>query len=168
MKNFILLLSISFSFFTNAQSLPDIKIMNEKGKMVPRDSFLKADKITVINFWANWCNPCKKEMIEINRIRVENDFKNIQFISISIDEFKDIEAAKTFFKTNKIPWKLYFDTKKEFFMKLLEITENSSTAIPISIVLDKKGNIVSFHSGFEQETYKADLLEDIHMIESGN
>ena len=122
----------------------------------------------ILNFWANWCNPCKKEMIEINRIRVENDFKNIQFISISIDEFKDIEAAKTFFKTNKIPWKLYFDTKKEFFMKLLEITENSSTAIPISIVLDKKGNIVSFHSGFEQETYKADLLEDIHMIESGN
>ena len=168
MKNFILLLSISFSFFTNAQSLPDIKIMNDKGKMVSIDSFLKIDKITVINFWANWCTPCKKEMLEIKRIRVEDDFKNIQFISISIDQLKDVEAAKTFFKTNKLPWKLYLDTKNEFFMKVLEITENTSTAIPISIVIDKKGNIVSFHSGFDQETYKTGLLEDIHMVESDN
>jgi peroxiredoxin len=164
MKKIIFIFFCLLSWHGNTQSLPDFQIVNASGKIVTRDSILKAKKITVINFWASWCAPCKEEMREINRFRVEQEYKNIQFVSISIDEAKGVDAAKTWFKTNKLPWKLYFDTNKVLFNKILEITENTSTAIPISIVLDENGTLRAYHSGFDLESYKLELLEDIRNI----
>jgi hypothetical protein len=67
---------------------------------------------------------------------------------------------------NKCSWNLYFDTKQDLFNKVLKITENTSTAIPVTIVLDKSGQIVSFNSGFDQQTYKEELVRIIEQIEN--
>ena len=147
-----------------SQNLPGFQAKNTAGKAVDRDSILRSNKVTVINFWATWCSPCKQEMREINRLTTLPEFSGVQFISVSIDEQKDIEAAKAWFKTNKFSWKLYLDPGKDLFSKVLAVTENTSTAIPISIVIDHNGLIVGYHTGFDIEKYKSELLLDLEYI----
>ncbi|MEY3049405.1 MAG: hypothetical protein RL365_1443 [Bacteroidota bacterium] len=146
--------------------LPEFSIKNLKGKTVTKDSLTSIGKITVLNFWASWCAPCKEEMREISRIKSEIEFENVVFLSVSIDKDEAVVNAKEWFKMNKCSWNLYFDTKQDLFNKVLNITENTSTAIPVTIVLDKSGQIVSFNSGFNQETYKEELLQIIKQIEN--
>jgi len=166
MKYFLLL----FVFFTTvlsveAQSLPEFEIKNVKNAKVTRDSILIANKVTVVNFWANWCAPCKEEMMEIKKIQSLPEFKDIQFISISIDKKEDIENAKSwFFKNNKSTWRLYFDSEKSLFKQILTLTNNSSSSIPVCLVINYNGELVSFHQGFDQQKYKDELLEDIKSI----
>ncbi len=165
MKSLILILSICICSITFGQSLPEFQIKNSKNVKVTKDSILKAGKITVINFWADWCAPCKEEMNEIKRIKSELEFKNIQFISISIDRKEDIEKAKAWFSKNKFSWKLYLDPEKTLFNQILKITDNSSSSIPVCLVIDKNGELVSFHQGFDRNKYKEELLEDINSIQ---
>jgi len=148
-----------------APELPQFNIKNLKNQSVNKDSLLKQGKITVLNFWASWCAPCKEEMREISRIKSDVEFENIVFLSVSIDKDEAVANAKNWFKSNKCSWNLYFDTKQDLFNKVLTATENTSTAIPVTIVLDKSGQIVSFNAGFEQETYKEELVRIIKEIE---
>jgi hypothetical protein len=50
------------------------------------------------------------------------------------------------------------------FNKVLAVTENTSTAIPITIVIDQNGLIVGYHTGFDIEKYKSELLLDLEYI----
>jgi cytochrome c biogenesis protein CcmG/thiol:disulfide interchange protein DsbE len=165
MKTTILFTYLFLSSFTYTQELPDFEIYNTKGAKVTKDTFLKSSKITVLNFWASWCLPCQEEMREISRIKSQDEFKNVQFISVTIDAQNGVENAKKIFKNNKYPWKLYIDTKMDLFNKVLAVTENTGTAIPISIVINEKGIIMAYHIGFDIETYKEDLINDIKLIE---
>ena len=144
--------------------LPDFTIYNVKNKAVTKDSFLAPGKVIVLNFWASWCNPCKTEMLEIKRIKAEKEFNDVQFISVSIDKETDTPNAKKWFKDKKCNWPLYFDPKSELLNKILTLTENTSTAIPITLVITKEGEIFSLHQSFDIETYRTELLEDINSI----
>ena len=166
MKTTILFTCLFLSSFTYTQELPDFQILNVKGNKVTKDSFLSSGKIIVLNFWASWCKPCQEEMREISRIKSQDEFKNVQFISVTIDAQDGVENAKKIFKNNKYPWKLYIDTKQDLFNKVLAVTENTGTAIPISIVINEKGLIMGYHIGFDLETYKEDLINDIKLIEN--
>ena len=146
-------------------NLPDFSIKNSKGKVVTKDSITNSGKITVLNFWASWCGPCKEEMLEISRIKSDGEFENVVFVSVSIDNDEAVVNAKDWFKRNKCSWNLYFDTKQDLFNKVLTATENTSTAIPVSIVINKSGQIVSFITRFAQETYKEELVRIIKEIE---
>jgi len=148
-----------------APELPQFNIKNLKNQSVNKDSLLKQGKITVLNFWASWCDPCKLEMLEISQICKENEFQNVQFVSVTIDNAEGVNKAKTWFKKNKCSWSLYIDTQQDFFNKVLTATDNTSTAIPVCIVIDKQGRIKSFNTGFERDTYKEELLEVIRQIE---
>lgn len=159
---FVCLLLNSITFL--AQSLPDFVVINSKGNYVNKDSILLSNEVIVLNFWATWCSPCKQEMREISKLKLLEEFKGVRFISVSIDELKDNQAAITWFKTNKFSWSLYFDNNKDLFNKILSVTENTSTAIPITIVIDKNGIIVGYHTGFDIEKYKSELLLDLEYI----
>ncbi len=165
MKNLVLIFTICICSITFGQSLPEFQIKNSKNVKVTKDSILKANKVTVINFWATWCIPCREEIMTINKIISEPEFKDIQFISISIDKKEDIEKAKAWFLKNKLKWNLYLDPEKTLFTEILKLTDNSSTSIPVCLVIDKYGNLISFHQGFDNSTFKEELLKDINSIQ---
>lgn len=157
------LVIIWFSGYVNAQNLPEFDIYNVSGEKVIKDSILKTGKITMINFWATWCPNCIMEMMEINKLLKE--FNNVQFISVNIDSLDFKSGAKAFFDKRKYMWPLFLDPKKDFYSKVLEVTENTDLSLPMSIVISKTGQIKSLRNGFNQENFKAQLNEDIKVAE---
>ena len=73
---------------------PDFEFKNHKGGTTKLSS-LKG-KIVYVDIWAVWCAPCRIEIPYLKKL--EEDFKNqnIDFVSISIDELKDVKKWKKF------------------------------------------------------------------------
>jgi len=71
----------------DGKEMPEIKLKNPEGKEIALSS-LKG-KLVLIDFWASWCGPCRKE--NPNVVRLYNAYKNkgFEIYSVSLDEEKD-------------------------------------------------------------------------------
>lgn len=112
---------------------PDFTFQNEKGKTVHLDK-LKG-KITLIDFWASWCGPCRKEIPNVKKYYAGYKDKGVQFLSVSIDAKKD--AWTKALKEEQMTWLQGWtpDSGKTV------LNTYQFNGIPFLILLDKKGNI---------------------------
>ena len=112
---------------------PEFTFLNEKGKTVSINK-LKG-KIIVLDFWASWCGPCRKEIPHVKKYYEEYKNKGVQFISVSIDAKKD--AWTKALKEEQMPWLQGWapNSGKEV------LNTYQFNGIPFLILLDKKGNI---------------------------
>ncbi|MBP9984636.1 MAG: TlpA family protein disulfide reductase, partial [Prevotella sp.] len=59
-------------------------------------------KIFLVDFWASWCVPCRKEIPNLKNIYAANSKKGLEIISVSID--KNEAAWKKALEKEKLPW----------------------------------------------------------------
>ncbi len=87
----------------------------------------------IINFWASWCEPCKKEVELLNSLN--KNVKNLKIVGISImDTFSD---ANNFLNTQKVNYENYFDENLislDYFISI--------NSIPVTFLMDKSNNII--------------------------
>ena len=63
-------------------------------------------QVTLIDFWATWCAPCKKELPNLKEIYAEYHPHGLEIVSIGLDEEDRLDAAKEFIQENDLPWML--------------------------------------------------------------
>lgn len=61
--------------------------MNDMGEVTPS---LYRDKVVLVNFWASWCGPCRREQPGLSRLWEEYRERGVQFIGV---DFRDDRAA---------------------------------------------------------------------------
>ena len=90
-------------------------------------------KLIIINFWATWCAPCKREMPSLDRLYQNNNFKNLEIFAINVEE-TNIQKAKSFFTALDIKkLEVFFDYNLNF------VNEFKLRGIPTTILINKKG-----------------------------
>ena len=95
----------------------------------------------VINFWATWCLPCKKELPDLNLLSLKLQKYKIHVITVSIDK-KNTKDQLLFLKNNDAYHLSSFFDKKMNLYKALKLR-----GIPTTILVNKSGLIVSKHEG---------------------
>jgi thiol-disulfide isomerase/thioredoxin len=90
-------------------------------------------KLVIINFWATWCAPCKKEMPSLDKLYQNKNFKNLQVLAVNIEKPNPIKVKK-FFKTLNIKnLKIFFDSE-------FKLTKTFKLrGVPTTILINKKG-----------------------------
>ena len=91
-------------------------------------------KLIIINFWATWCAPCKKEMPSLDNLYEKNNFKNLEVFAVNMEQ-PNIEKTKKFFSDLNIKkLQIYFDKNLNF------VKEFKLRGVPTTILINKNGD----------------------------
>ena len=118
-------------------------IFSEKTEVLPKPLILDANEkmveigydedILIINFWATWCAPCKKEMPSLNSLAQNMKYENIQIITIASGR-NSKEAIDGFFDDNNlVNLKKYRDPRGRIAVKY------GVTALPTTVAVNSTG-----------------------------
>ena len=117
--------------------MPDFTLATPEGEQLSVMSLVKASKMTIIDFWASWCEPCRKEMPMLRQLMQDNQPKGLNIVGISIDN--DSTAWKKAIADLKMGWTQLSDLKGKDSApaKAFRITY-----IPFTVVVDSTGTIL--------------------------
>ena len=91
-------------------------------------------RVILVNLWATWCAPCRREMPELARLQKELGSGQFEVVAISVDR-KGAEASAAFLKeTGADNLKLYIEPSSAIVNSLQAI------GLPATLLLDRKGN----------------------------
>ena len=89
-------------------------------------------KPLVVNFWARWCPPCRKEISELVKLQSEFGGRGLTVLGIAVEE--DPAAVKEFAMAYDVNYPLVVDKKKAIW--LMQTLGNGSTGLPFTLLLD--------------------------------
>ncbi|MGH1479276.1 MAG: TlpA family protein disulfide reductase [Geminicoccales bacterium] len=72
-----------FAVHKTPRPIPVVQFQNEKGETRSLADY--KGKIVLLNIWATWCGPCRKEMPTLDRLQAELGGDNFQVVALSID-----------------------------------------------------------------------------------
>lgn len=99
-------------------------------------------KVLLVNFWATWCEPCRKEMPELARMQSALRARGFELVTISADEPEDEKAAIAFLVKAGIPDPAYLKRVKNDDRFINSIDAKWSGALPALVLYDKAGRKV--------------------------
>lgn len=115
---------IDFSWSENGK---EVKLSDHKGKVI------------LLNFWATWCPPCRKELPDLAQISAELKGKDFVMIGVSVDDNQEI--LDKFLQTNKIPYTVVFEPN-ELVGKYMMTAGQTQNVVPQTYIIDKEGKVV--------------------------
>ncbi len=120
--------------------------------------------LRVINFWATWCGPCKKEFPELMKMKRMYRHRPVEFITVSLDGPEKYDDALTFLKQLHVPGQNYFLDEENIRQINVEINENWKGTLPYTLILEPLGQIYrEFRGPFDPYNIRRALIEHPNM-----
>ncbi|MBI5890640.1 MAG: TlpA family protein disulfide reductase [Nitrosomonadales bacterium] len=94
-------------------------------------------KVLVVNFWATWCGPCRKEIPEFIRMQQNLGGQGLQFVGIAIDDKDKVQAYVREFGINYPILVGELDA-----VEMSRSLGNELGGLPFTIVIDRSGKVV--------------------------
>jgi thiol-disulfide isomerase/thioredoxin len=98
-------------------------------------------KVVMINFWASWCGPCRKEMPILEQLNKQYRGKGLTLIGVNVEP--DSKAAMNWLKETPVSFPILFDTDSKV-SKLYQVA-----GMPNTVILDRKGTVRYIHRGYQ-------------------
>ncbi len=141
-KPFLLVWLLILPFISGHQwKVHDFSLKDVDQKRVSL-SEMRGENLTVIDFWATWCQPCVRSIPKLVEISREFEEKGVRFIGISVDSPRNISKVKPFASSMGIPYPVLLDPNGELMGDL------NVLAVPTLLILDADMKIVYSHEGF--------------------
>lgn len=100
-------------------------------------------KVMVINIWASWCGPCRREVPEYEKVRMEYESRGVVFIGLTTE---DPRAATQ--RVQRFLREVDFGFRLGWADRELQRSLMNSNAIPQTLVIDTEGRIISRWDGY--------------------
>jgi thiol-disulfide isomerase/thioredoxin len=122
----------TFVFKSAPHELPEgLAFNNGKGEPVGIDQF--AGKVVLMNLWATWCAPCRKEMPDLDRLQAELGGDSFEVVAVSLDRGSPDKARAFLDEIGVKSLKFFHDPDARLGFKLMAI------GMPTTLLIDAKG-----------------------------
>ncbi len=123
--------------------IPAAELKTLEGKKVNLTDYIQEGKVTIINFWATWCAPCKKELDALAPIYPEWEEKyGVKFLAVTVDDSRGFPKVKPMVKEKDWPYTVLSDVNQEMMRKL------NFFSIPQMYIVDGDGSIKHSITGY--------------------
>ena len=140
-KYFFLALIVISSESYSQKVQTSLRLNRIDGKKIQLKKYLDSGPI-LINFWATWCGPCKKEMIHLDRFSRQFEKNDFSILSISIDTQRSLSEVKRYVRSKKYDFEVFIDPNQQIFKRL------NGNIMPTNLLIDKNGQVVWMHYGY--------------------
>lgn len=114
------------------EALPDVSFIDAKGGPKTLKEF--KGKAVLLNLWATWCAPCRREMPSLDRLQKEMGSDSFEVVALAVDR-NGLDAAKKFLDEIKVTnLAVYADPTAKAGSAL------KAVGLPTTILIDKDGN----------------------------
>ena len=114
-------------------------------------------EVTVVSFWATWCEPCKKELNDLAQLMKDDpSLGKVKVLAIATDAPETLPEVRKTVEKYQWPFIVPLDPEGSLMSRL-----NPRGATPFSIFVDKEGKKAYEHEGYkpgDMETYRSHLL----------
>ena len=137
--------------------LPNMKFKDLKNKKQSLSQYY-SDGPILLNFWNLACEPCKKEMKELDKLHLKYEKQGFDVVSINIDNTRSMSKVKSYVNSQKYAFPVLSDPRAELFRKM------GGKVMPFVIIADSTGEIKSRHVGYNPGDEKELEKEILHLL----
>ncbi len=130
---------VAFAGVQKGERAPAFSLPSLKGSTVTLSSM--HGKVVLIDFWAQWCEPCKKELPQLDRLAKEYAPKGVVIVAVNIDKQRD--NAERMVKQLGLSLNVLLDPAGSV------AGTYDLPKMPTSFVVDKKGFVRYVNAGFD-------------------
>jgi thiol-disulfide isomerase/thioredoxin len=139
---------------------PDVTLADRDGK--PRALSEWDGKPLIINFWATWCAPCRREIPMLNALASDEGYAGFQIIGIAIDFREDVLKY-----LEKMPIDYTVLIGEQDGMAAARAFGMESIGLPFTAFIDRQGRIATIHVGELHLPQAQVILSAIREVDAG-
>lgn len=118
-------------------------------------------RIVVLNFWATYCIPCRKEMPDLAAVQNEFAPLGVQVIGVSTDDLSDRDKVLQFVREVKVNFPIWIGGSVEHMMRF-----GLGGALPGTVIIDRDGKISKVISGVVDQTMLRKQIETLLSVKT--
>ena len=124
----------------NDENMPHAPLSSgEKAPGFAGQSSSSGGKVTLLDFWATWCGPCRHALPGLKQLQAAYGADKVEVISISEDE--DQGTWQSFVAQNQMNWTQRIDVDHQM------MRQYGASALPTYVLIGKDGNVVQQYVG---------------------
>lgn len=143
-----------------AETLPSFQLADRDGTM--RSLADWPDQSLIVNFWATWCAPCRREIPLLQKLQSEHSAEHFQVIGVAVD-FRDKVLA--YADEMQIDYPLLIGEQEA--LDAASSFGIEAVGLPFTVFSDRRGRIVTAHLGELTEGEAALILDAVRHVNAG-
>ena len=124
----------NFTFFDAPKPMPEVSFIDSDGRELGLGDF--RGKFVLVNLWATWCGPCRREMPSLDRLQARLSGSNFTVLALSQDRKGVAIVEKFLAQIGTRNLAIYVDSSARSARRLGVI------GLPTTVLLDRQGQII--------------------------
>ena len=120
---------------------PNFTLTDLSGTALELKEIYRKNQLTLVNFWATWCPPCKREIPELVSFYRDYREQGLEILAVNAWDDSSLEQLRTFAEAAEMEFPILRDTKEEAVQKY------GVRGVPTTIFIDGSGRIKEIYVG---------------------